>query len=187
MKKEEVKFRENIFLFKLNDSIKEKDGYLKTIRKISRKYTKLEDLLKDKDYLGLVKLGIILNVEAKHNLIATTGRSVFSERLAGGTTYTGEITYGALGDGSTPFTNASTKLNNEIYRKIPSSQAFDNNIAYIDWFIATIDTPNDTFEEFGTFIDGTASVDSGQAFSLLITGGWVKSGSIFISAQYTIN
>jgi len=131
--------------------------------------------------------GLVFDYQLGHNLIATTGRTVLARLLAGDNTYTGEVNYGALGDGTTPFTNASTQLNNEIYRMIPSSQSYDSNIAYIDFFVASGDTPDDTFEEWGTFIDGTASADSGQAFSLFITGGWVKSGSVYISSKYTIN
>lgn len=130
--------------------------------------------------------GIIFNRKYETNLIPTVGREVLARRLAGNTTYTGEVDWGAVGDGNTAFTNSSTQLNNEIYRSQADSQAFDENIAYIDWFIASGDTPDDTFEEFGAFIDGTGTADSGQAFSLLITGGWVKSGSMFISAKYTI-
>jgi hypothetical protein len=129
--------------------------------------------------------GVVQEVKVAHNIIPTTGRAVLARILAGDNTYTGEVDYGALGDGTTAFTNASTILNNEIYRSQADSQAFDDNIAYIDWFIASGDVADDTYEEFGAFIDGTGSADSGQAWSLLITGGWVKSGSMFISAKYT--
>ena len=134
---------------------------------------------------SLTSSGVVLEHNYARNIIPTTGRNVLARRLAGDTTYSGEVDYGAVGDGVTAFTNASTTLNNEIYRKQADSQAYDDNIAYIDWFIASGDTADDTFEEFGAFVDGTASADTGQAFSLLITGGWVKSGSMFISGKYT--
>ena len=107
--------------------------------------------------------------------------------LAGDVTYSGEVDWGALGDDATPsFNNASTQLVNEVFRSQADSQAFDDNIAYIDWFIASGDVADDTYTEFGAFIDGTGAADSGQAWSLLATGGWVKSGSMFISAKYTL-
>jgi hypothetical protein len=121
------------------------------------------------------------------NLTPTIGRNVLTRLLSGDTTYTGEINYGALGDGTTAFNNASTTLNNEIFRKLNSDASYDENIAYIDWFIASGDCADDTYEEFGAFIDGTASADSGQAFSLTITGGWIKSGSMFVSLAITIS
>lgn len=132
------------------------------------------------------KEGVIVEIKEKTNLIPTTGRNVLARRLAGDTTYTGIINYGAFGSGSTPFSNASTQLNAEVYRKLSSSSSFDNNIAYVDWFIASGDVANQTFQEFGAFIDGTASANTGRSWSLLITGGWVKSGSVFISAKYTL-
>jgi len=165
-----------------------------TIKEGSEKYKQIVYAIQEfvqrgkRDLLDLYTFqGLVYDYQVGHNLIATVGRTVLARLLAGDTTYSGEINYGAVGDGTTAFTNASTQLNNEIFRKIPSSQSYDNNIAYIDFFIANGDTPNDTLEEWGTFIDGTASADSGQAFSLFLTGGWVKSGSIYISSKYTIN
>jgi len=130
--------------------------------------------------------GVIQEVKHVHNIIPTTGRSVLARLIVGDTTYSGEVDYGALGSDATPaFTNASTILGTEVYRSQADSQAFDDNIAYIDWFVAAGDVADQTFEEFGAFIDGTGSADTGQAWSLLKTGGWVKSGSMFISAKYT--
>jgi len=131
--------------------------------------------------------GAIIDVRTAHNLIPTTGRNVLARILAGDTTYTGEVDYGAVGSAASPaFTNASTQLTTEVYRSQADSQAFDDNIAYIDWFIASGDVADQTFQEFGAFIDGTASANSGQAWSLLKTGGWVKSGSMYISGKYTL-
>lgn len=130
--------------------------------------------------------GVILDVKHVHNIIPTTGRSVLARLIAGDTTYSGEVDYGALGSSASPaFGNASTQLGTEVYRSQADSQAFDDNVAYIDWFIAAGDVADQTFEEFGAFIDGTGSANTGQAWSLLKTGGWVKSGSMFISGKYT--
>ena len=183
---EEMKIRVNYLMFNLANFVKEKSGYIETIRKLARKYVYKKDLIKDEIFKLLKRQGVIMDVRANHNLIPTVGRNVFARRIAGDTTYTGEVDYGAVGDGVSAFSNSSTQLNNEIFRKQAASQAFDDNIAFIEWFLAAADPAGDTFEEFGAFIDGSGAADSGQAFSLLITGGWVKSGSIFISAQYTL-
>lgn len=124
----------------------------------------------------------------KHNIIVTVGRAVLAERLAGGTTYSGEINYGALGTGVAPSpANGDTTLDTEAFRKLAASQTFSDNIAYVDFFYTASDTSG-TFTEFGNFIDGLAGVDTGQLFSYIATGGWVKSGSesLFVSCQYTI-
>ena len=133
------------------------------------------------------KAGLILSIRKATNLIPTVGRSVFARIMIGDTTYSGEIDYGALGNGVSPvFTNASTQLTAEVYRFQAASQSRDANIVYIDWFINSGDVADQTFTEFAAFIDGTAAANSGQAWSLLATGGWVKSGSMYISAKYTL-
>jgi hypothetical protein len=137
----------------------------------------------------LRKQGIILDYKAKHNIIVTAGRNVLARRLAGNTTYTGAINYGVLGTqaGPTP-TNASTQLGNEVFRKLAASQSYDTNIAFVDFVYTAADT-NGTYTEFGNVIDGTGAANSGQLFSYIATGGWVKTAfqSLFVSCQYTIN
>jgi len=137
----------------------------------------------------LEREGLILAHTEQKNLITTEGREVMARLLAGDATYSGEITYGAVGSSTATPTNADTQLGSESYRGGVSSQAFDENIAYIDFFFAAGDGTG-THEEFGTFIDGTASSNSGQLWSHILTGGtggWDKgaSDSLFISCQYT--
>ena len=123
----------------------------------------------------------------KHNIIVTAGRTVFARLLSGDATYSGEINYGALGSDATAVTNADTVLGTEVYRKIASSQTYDENICYVDFFYSASDTDG-TYEEFGNFIDGAAGADTGQLFSHMITGSWVKTNteSLFVSCQYSI-
>lgn len=177
----EVAIEANYKIFQLSKEVAE-DSIV--VLDLIRKYikTKKQSILDN-----LIASGFVLSVQEKHNLVPTVGRNVLARLLAGDTTYSGEVDYGALGNGASPsFSNSDTQLNNEVYRKQASDQAYDDNIVYIDWFIASGDVADGTYTEFGAFIDGTATTDSGQAFSLLATGGWVKSGSVFISAQYSI-
>ena len=166
------------FAFGLPDWVNENSDIIKRLREFSR--TGKHGLL-----VPLQRLGLLQWQDHRKNLIPIVGRTVFARRAAGDFTYTGEIDWGALGSNNTTFSPSSTQLNTEVYRKQAASQAYDNNITYIDWFIASGDVANQTFREFGAFIDGTGSANSGQAFSLLNTGGWVKSGSMFISGKYT--
>lgn len=136
----------------------------------------------------LRKKGVVKTWSFGHNLIANEGRSVIAERITGGTTYTGEINYGALGTGTSPtFSTSDTQLKNEVYRKQPSDSSFDGTTAYVDFFIDSGDVADDTYTEWATFIDGNSSANTGRAFSLYATGDWVKSGSVYISSQYNIN
>lgn len=121
------------------------------------------------------------------NIIVTTGRAVVAQRLANDTTYTGIINYGALGSNATTPVNGNTTLGTEVFRKTVASASDTDNIAFIDFFYSKSDT-NGTYEEFGTFIDGTGSADTGQMFTHALTGGWTKtaSESMTVSCQYTI-
>lgn len=142
-----------------------------------------------KMYLDLVKKleKFMTREKVVKNLITTVGRSVLAQRLANTTTYTGIINYGALGSSSTAVANADTQLGTEVFRKVVASSSYTTNVAFIDFFYAKADT-NGTYQEFGTFIDGTGTVNSGQMFTHALTGGWTKSSSesMTVSAQYTI-
>lgn len=121
------------------------------------------------------------------NLIATVGRAVFAQRLAQDNTYTGNIKYGALGSNTTPPANADTQLGTEVFRKAPASYSATSNKAYITFVFGASEAVG-THKEFGTFIDGTASANSGQLFSHLAVD-WVKTGvqSLTVDCVYTIS
>jgi len=139
------------------------------------------------ELIGKLKQFIIREYKIT-NLITTVGRATIAQRLANDTTYTGIINYGALGTSTTAVSNADTTLGAEVFRKVVASASDTDNIAYIDFFYSKSDT-NGTYEEFGTFIDGTASADTGQMFTHALTGGWVKtsSESMTVSCTYTIS
>lgn len=122
------------------------------------------------------------------NLITTVGRSVIAQRLAAVTTYTGIINYGALGSSSTAVANGDTQLGTEVFRKVVASSSYTTNVAFIDFFYSKADT-NGTYAEFGTFIDGTGTANTGQMFTHALTGGWTKSSSesMTVSTQYTVS
>ena len=122
------------------------------------------------------------------NIVVTAGRSVLAQRLANTTTYTGTINYGALGSSSAAVNNADTQLGTEVFRKVVASASFTGAVAFIDFFYSKADT-NGTYQEFATFIDGTGSANSGQLFTHLLTGGWVKtaSESMTVSCTYTFS
>jgi len=165
---------------------------LPDIRQESPIVERIRQALRTKNTTSLDDLkaaGVIQGHLRKHNLIATVGRNVLARLLAGDTTYSGQINYGCLGTSSTAPNNNDTQLGTEVYRKLFASHTTDgNNVAYIDFFYAASDT-NGTYQEFGSFIDGTASANTGRLFSHVLTGGWVKTSlqSMFVATQYTIS
>ena len=179
---QDIRIKANFDFFNLPASVNEDSPILGRIREYVR--TKNAAILDE-----LRAAGIVQDHLAAHNLVTTIGRNVLARLLAGDTTYSGQINYGALGSSSTTPNNSDTQLGTEVYRKIFASHTTDgNNVAYVDFFYAATDT-NGTYNEFGNFIDGTASANTGQIFSHILTGGWTKTNlqSLFISCQYTLS
>lgn len=170
----ELQTKYNIDAFILNNPSKEDIALLR-----------LATRFRDNNIIEKLKTkGVIKSSDHKHNLIANVGKSVFARLLAGDNTYTGELTHGALGTGTNPPASSDTTLETETFRKEISSSAIDGNTAYIDIFIDQAETSG-TFTEFGNFIDGTASANSGQLFSHVAVN-WVKTltDSLFIACKY---
>ncbi len=113
------------------------------------------------------------------NLIMTgtnTGRDLLVQRLIGVTTYTATINYGAIGTGSTAPAAGNTQLVAETARTtVALAQDSGNNQAAIQFFFADSALANGTYREFGTFVDGTASANSGKIFNrALFSTAYVK-------------
>jgi len=122
------------------------------------------------------------------NIVTIGARSMIAGRIAGDdTTYSGTINYLALGDDNTAVSENDTALGNEVYRKTKNIYSHTNNVVNLDWYFTKANT-NGTYEEIGTFVDGTASADSGLLFSRILTGGWPKTSNegMAVSVQYTI-
>ena len=98
------------------------------------------------------------------NITTTNGRATFAQRLGGDTTYTGIVNYTALGDDNTAPVIGDATLGNEVYRKALSSGTDASNVAYLETFFSATETSG-TYEEYGMFIDGTGSADTGVLFN----------------------
>lgn len=124
----------------------------------------------------------------RRNLVVTSGRSVLARLLAGDTTYTGAINYGALGSGSATPAVGNTQLGTEVFRKLYANRQQSGATTTIDFYYSKGST-NGTYNEFGCFIDGTATANSGQLFNRVLTGGWTKSASeaMTVSIQFDLN
>jgi hypothetical protein len=133
------------------------------------------------------KAGNIIRQEKKHNLVATVGRAVIAQRLANDTTYTGTIKYCALGSNTTAPTSGDIQLGTETFRKAPTAYADISNKAYITVLFELAEAVG-THKEFGTFIDGSATPNSGQLFSHVAVD-WTKASdqTLTIDIIYTIN
>lgn len=119
--------------------------------------------------------GEVVRVYRQKNLVAKVGRAIVAQRLANDLTNSLVINYGALGTDTTAPTSNDTQLGAEVFRKSPLSQSNSDNVCNIGFFY-TAGEVSGTFREFGTFIDGTASADTGVLFNKVAVN-WVKSSS----------
>lgn len=106
----------------------------------------------------------LVNQFVIENITTTVGRAVLAKRLAGINTYSGNVSHTALGTSATAPSVADTQLGTETYRKALSSGTSSNNISYLETFFTAAEV-NGTFEEYGNFIDGSGSANSGQLFN----------------------
>jgi hypothetical protein len=124
----------------------------------------------------------------RKNLVVATGRAVFARLLIGDTTYSGAINYGALGTSSTAVSSGQTTLVAEVKRKLFARRTRSSHQSTFDFYYSKADTDG-TYQEFGTFIDGTSTVDTGQMFNRVLTGGWTKTDqeAMTVSITFSVN
>lgn len=101
----------------------------------------------------------------RKNLTTTVGRTWLAQVLCNTSPQTNDyITHFAVGTDTTPAAVGDTALGTEVFRKAVASAAEDGATANISAFIAA-DEANTDWEEFGYFVDGTATADSGILFA----------------------
>lgn len=117
-------------------------------------------------HLFLPKVAYLLTgVEVYKNLTTTIGRNFLASILCNTASETNKyVTHFAIGDDNTAADVADTTLGNEVFRKSVSSALDSSNIANISTFIGATEA-NFGWEEWGHFIDGTASADTGTMLS----------------------
>ncbi len=94
------------------------------------------------------------------------GLGLLVNRLVNSLTYTGVINYGALGSSATAPTTADTQLTTEVARTtVANGVNSTNTVAQIQFFFADAILANGTYREFGMFVDGTASANTGRLFN----------------------
>lgn len=122
-------------------------------------------------YFSIVPRQELRRTEWMKNTIVTSsarGLSIVLDRLTSINTYSLNITHAALGDDNTAASPADTALGNELARASTGTTSRSGTQATLRFFFPDGTTPDDTYEEFGTFIDGTATLDSGRLWNRLI-------------------
>ncbi len=101
---------------------------------------------------------------------ANYGRNIIAQRLASINTYTLNVTHGEIGTGTNAPANSDTALQTPIDRIAITYQSVTNNVVTLQFFWSDLDIANGTYQEFGTFIDGSATLGSGQLFNRVLFG-----------------
>lgn len=137
--------------------------------------------------------GFIATALVQNNLVVSSsghGRNLFVQRLTGDNSFTLNITHGEIGTGSTPPTNADTALTTPTDRVAVTLASASNNVATLRFFFADGDLADDTYNEFGTFVDGTITIGTGQMFNhALFASAYVKATGedTTIDVEFTLN
>jgi hypothetical protein len=132
------------------------------------------------------RLGKLKRVDKQKNVICNAGFNALIRHLINDTTYTGYINKMALGTGTPTPAATDTKLQTETYRNTTASGTVSSNIAYCTAYFTETECSG-TYTEFGNFIDGTDTADTGQIWSHKASISWVKNSStcLVVSCKYT--
>lgn len=112
--------------------------------------------------------GEVIETQSFKNRImlgTATGKTLILDRLVGTNTYTLNILYGEIGTGTNTPTDGDTALQTPTTRETKTTASVSGNVATFQFFFPSADLPNGTYYEFGSFVDGTATIGTGKIFN----------------------
>jgi hypothetical protein len=117
------------------------------------------------------------------------GLDLVIQRLVGINTYTLNLAWIEIGTGSTTPTVNDTALTTPSVRAAVNFQEdFATTDAIVQAYITDANLPNATYQEVGSFVDGSASIGSGQIFNhALLSPTFVKTSGVDTTLQIDIN
>jgi hypothetical protein len=117
-------------------------------------------------------------VETRNLIMGSAGYGLdlIIQRLVGINTYSLNILWGEIGTGATTPTLADTALTAPTNRAgVGFQQDYGSTDAILQFFFADSQLANETYYEFGTFVDGSSTIGSGRLFNhALISPGYEK-------------
>ena len=119
----------------------------------------------------------------KNKIVSSSGYglNIIARILSGDTTYGLTITQAKIGDDNTPPTLADTGLGNAVLSNIPvANQSVSNSVVTLLFFMADIDLPNGTYEEFGIFCTNQLFARS------IISPAYTKASNEDTQAEYEL-
>lgn len=130
--------------------------------------------------------GKLLWSDAKRNVVAYVGIEKFLKKLADEYADPLLISHAALGTGTSTPAATDTQLQTETFRNTSPITTAENNILYADAVFESTEVAG-TFKEFGFFIDGTGSANSGNLWNR-VSVDWEKSleDTLFVRCRFTV-
>ena len=105
----------------------------------------------------------------------------------GAENYRNGVNYGEIGTGNTAPALSDTGLGAGVARTIPTlQQDFGLTQAILQFFFSDSTLPNDTYKEFGTFVNGSGTLGTGKIFNRVVFGSpYVKASGQDTTIQVT--
>jgi hypothetical protein len=153
--------------------------------------TKLREQGRIKTANALLEQGRVASVTSNLIMQATNvGKDLIIQRLIGVNTYSLNLAWGEIGTGSTTPAITDVALTTPVARTAMAagiSVDIGNNQAQIQYFFPDAALTNSTYTEFGTFVDGSATLSTGQLFNhALFAAPYTKAAGTDITVQVTI-
>lgn len=100
-----------------------------------------------------------------HNIVTSAAKAGFAQLINAETspTFTGIVNYGAVGTGTSTPATSDTQLQTEVGRKTVNGRSRAANVTTLEFYFDPTEA-NGNLKEFGAFIDGTASANTGTLF-----------------------
>lgn len=174
--KDNLLMKANYVLYKATDMLlaiilgeyynKDVSVFLDVFGKIKKECHKdIPDILRSYD--GTYKNQI--QIREWHNLVPDVLRNEMALLISGTTvTPTFKANYLAMGDDSTPPTNADTILWNETIRGLFSDRFSIDNVAYLDKFWSSAEVGGNSYQEIGVIVDGSGTANTGYLLSHIL-------------------
>lgn len=136
------------------------------------------------------KTGEVISVMKQKNRImlgTNTGKSLILNRLGGDNTYSLNITHAEIGSGTNTPADGDTALQTPASRVAVVDAVVASNVLTLRFFFADGVLANGSYNEFGSWIDGTATIGTGKIFNRALFGStYVKASGEDTTVQLDI-
>lgn len=119
-----------------------------------------------------------------------TGRDLILDRLNGITTYSLNLGHADIGTGTNTPAVSDTTLQTVTARGLKATGNVSGSVLTLQYFFPDGGLANGTYTEFGTFVDGTATVSTGKIFNrILFSPSYAKTAGVdtTVEVQFTLS